>query len=158
MHRCKPNGRHSAELFSRCGSWPPWLRTVWLQPCGCNRGNSECIRCASSKSKRAFEIWRYAATGQQLVRLLFLDSSTRHHQWQYRRAGFQGFLLCTWQGARAAQGESLRHSHAGAKDTKLMNEKLHEQLDLALDNLTEANEALHKARRHEQALKNQILE
>ena len=39
-----------------------------------------------------------------------------------------------------------------------MNEKLHEQLDLALDNLTEANEALHKARRHEQALKNQVLE
>jgi hypothetical protein len=116
------------------------------------------VRCASSKSRRAFEIWRYAATGQQRGRLLFLDSSTRHRQWQYRRAGFQGFLLCTLQGARAAQGESLRQSHAGAKDTKLMNEKLHEQLDLALDNLTEANEALHKARRHEQALKNQILE
>ncbi len=116
------------------------------------------VRCASSSSRRAFAIWRYAATGHQRIRLLFLDSSTRHRQWQYRRAGFQGFLLCTWQGARAAQGQSHRQSHAEAKDAKLMNEKLHEQLDLALDNLTEANEALHKARQHEQALKNQVLE
>ena len=40
----------------------------------------------------------------------------------------------------------------------LFQEKLQEQLDQALDNLTEANEALHKSRKREQALKNQVQE
>ena len=114
------------------------------------------IRCATA-SAHALKIWRHGTACQQRARRLHPNSKMRQREWQYKRAGFQGFLFCAWKAARTAHGD-MQRSHAGAQDAKVLSEKLQEQLDLALDNLTEANEALHKSRKHEQALKNQVQE
>ena len=108
----------------------------------------------------AFTVWKYAAECRRRSRFLLDGGMHGQQQAKYKRAGFQGFMVAAWKASQSAHDDHKVEVNAAAMDSRQseMAVQLRKQLDLSLDNLSEANQALHKARRNEQNLRDRVRE